>query len=394
MSFDQILEKYTSLGELPLAIGIIVTKNDGLVYSNGFGLRDVTDKSSVVTKDTVVAFYSTTKAITTTALVQLIESGKIDSLDDPVEKYVPEIKDIKLLTGFEADGTPILVEAKNKPTLRHLVTHTAGFSYTFFSHKYLDYSKATGKGNILNSKWDEFTTPFINEPGTKWHYGVNIDWVGKVVESVSGQTLDAYCKEHIFKPLGASSLTFVRGADQYANQAEIHARIGEKEFKPLKGIHPEIPEFHAGGHGVWGRLEDYLKFLEIFLHEGKSPSTGAQILKPQSIENYSFKNLLPEGVKVTSSLEESQPEFSKFVSFDPYGDKQSWTASFHKTDIDLPTGRSAGSYNWAGLPNLYYWIDPVKGIAGMFATQVFPFFDPAALKAFGEFETAAYEKYA
>lgn len=392
MPFDQILQKYTSLKQLPLALGFIVTKKDGLVYSNGFGNRDWDNKSASATKDTVVAFHSTSKAITTTALVQLIESGKIDSIDDPVEKYFPEIKEIKLLEGFEADGTPVLVEPKMKATLGHLVTHTAGFAYTFDSFRARDYFNATGKGSVLDANWKDYTAPFIHEPGTNWRYGSNIDWVGRVVEAVSGQDLDTYCKEHIFRPIGASSLTFSRYKEQYDNLAEVHVRNGDGDFKTLKGLHPEELSFFPGGHGVWGVLEDYLKFLEIFLHEGKCPSTGAQILKPESIEKYSFQDLVPAGVSV-GPWELSQPAYSEVCNFAQYGLAQGWTASFHKTDDELPTGRSAGSYNWAGLANLYYWIDPKKGITAMFATQLFPFCDPIALKAFEEFETAVYQKY-
>lgn len=394
IAIDNILEKYTTSKQLPLAIGAVVTRDKGLVYNNGYGFKRVDEESSHADEETVVKLFSTSKALTTTALLQLLESGKITSIDDPVEKYIPEIKDTKLMTGVDDEGKPILVTPTKKPTLRNLLTHTAGFSYSFFSHKYADYLKSTGNGDILKSSWEHFNTPFIYEPGTKFHYGVNIDWAGKVVENVSGLTLDAYCKKNIFGPLEANSLTFERFPEQFAQQAQLHQRVGPTDYQVLENAYVKKPKFHAGGHGCWGKVSDYMKFLEIFLHEGKSPQTGAVILKPETIQKYSFSNLMPEGVKIESTLEVSQPDVSNYVDYFDLFEKQGWTASFHKTGDELPTGRSANSFNWAGLANLYYWIDVNKGIAGFFATQLFPFYDKSSLQAFGEFETEAYKTFA
>lgn len=396
---DPIIQKWTSLdttNPVPHIIAAIVTKDDGLVYLNAAGAKSITNQNDKVNVDSTLAFYSTSKAITTTALLQLVENGQISSIDDPVDKYVPEIKEIKVIDSWnDKTNTPNLVEPKTKPTIRHLLTHTSGFSYSFFSHDYAKLFDATGRPNILKAEWEQFTTPLRFHPGENWHYGVSTDWVGKVVQSVSGKTLDEYVKDHIFKPIGADSLSFRRTPEHFKNHAIMHQR---KEFthgdvEPLDELHPEDPSFHPGGHGIFGKLRDYMKFLEIYLHEGTSPATGAQILKPETVRNYSFANLLPKGVSVNTSLEHSQPQFSNYVDlFDHFSpDQQSWTANFHKIDVDLPTGRSAGSVHWAGLPNLYYWVDPVKGIAGFLATQLFPFYDASVLKANAEFETAAYK---
>ena len=225
---------------------------------------------------------------------------------------------------------------------------------------------------------------------------MNIDWVGKVVYEVSRLSLGEYCRRHIFDPLGAASLTFERSPAQRATAAELHQRAPDGTLSPLKGLLADEPQFHPGGHGLYGTLADYMKFLEIFLHEGRSPGTGQQILRPETVAAYSFADLLPEGVHLESSLQHSQPSLSNKVDlFDRFpAAKQGWTASFHKIDVALPTGRAAGSYSWAGLPNLYYWIDPARGVAGMFSTQVFPFCDATALAGFTEFETAAYATFA
>ncbi|KAG0671467.1 hypothetical protein C6P42_003484 [Pichia californica] len=393
---DNILAKYSTENKLPCALGAVVTKDKGLVYVGGSGLKDIDDKESKIDfNNTSLAFFSCTKAIATTALLHLLDSGLIDSIDDPVEKYVDEVKDIQILIGFDDNNKPILKDTINKMTIRHLLTHSAGFSYSFFSHPYKSLYENNNTANILKSSWDQFKTPLLFEPGTKWHYGVNIDWIGKIVYEVSNLSLGDYCKKFIFQPIGANSLTFEKSKEQLNNSIEIHQRYPDGKISALKGLLVDEPEFHPGGHGLYGKISDYMKFLEIFLHDGKSPNTGIQILKPETIHNYSFKNLLPNNVYVESTLEHSQPLLSnKIELFDMFPkEKQGWTASFHKIDVPLSTGRSSGSYSWAGLPNLYYWIDVEKGITGMFATQIFPFSDEIALEGFNEFETAVYNNY-
>lgn len=393
---DNILERYSESNQLPCALGAVVTRDKGLVYLGGRGRRDAADPTATPAgPDTPLAFFSCTKAVTTTALLQLLERGLIRSIDDPVEHYVPEIRDIPVLVQAK-DGTQQLQAPATKPTLRHLLTHTAGFSYPFFSHAYAQLQHDTGTPDILRSTWDEFKTPLLFEPGTRWHYGVNTDWVGKVVYEVSGLSLGEYCRRHIFAPLAAHTLTFDRTPGLRAAAAELHQRAADGTLAPLRGALVDDPQFHPGGHGLYGTVADYMKFLEIFLHEGRSPATGEQILRPDTVAAYSLADLLPPGVHVESSLQHSQPALSNKVDlFDRFPpDKQGWTASFHKIDVALPTGRAAASYSWAGLPNLYYWIDPARGVAGMFATQLFPFCDATALAGFAEFETAAYAAFA
>ena len=392
---DAILQQYTAKGKLPCAFGAAVTRENGLVYVGSAGLKDIENPESKVHNDSVLAFYSCTKAITATALLILLEDGLVSSIDDPVELYVPDIKEIKVLEKFDENNKPILVEAKTKATIRHLLTNTAGFSYTLFSSKYKTLQETTGAGNVLNSTWEDFKTPFIFEPGTKWHYGVGIDWVGKIVYEVSGMSLGDFCKKRIFEPLGAKSLTFARDAKQIQESVEIHQRdlIDSSKLTPLRNIPKTEPEFHAGGQGCYGTISDYMKFLEIFLHDGKSPQTGAQILRPETVHKYSFTNLLPEGVKITNTLEHSDPLLSNVVTFldDVPADEKGWTANFYKIYRELPTGRGKNNLSWAGLSNLYYWIDIERGVAGIFATQLFPFADPVALAASNDFETAVYQ---
>ena len=392
---DSILQEYTNNGKLPCALGAVINKDNGLLYVGSSGLKDIENNDSLIDNDATLAFFSCSKSITTTALLQLIEKGLIKSIDDPVENYVKDIKDVYIINGFDDNNKPILTKPKTKPTLRHLLTHTSGFAYSFFNYHYKTLQDTTGIPNILNSTWDDFNTPLTFEPGTKWHYGAGIDWVGKVIYDVTNMSLGDYCKENIFNKLNAPSLTFERSKDQINNTIELHQRNIENpiELKPLRDVLPEKAEFHAGGHGCFGTITDFMKFLEIFLHEGKCPETGFQILKPETIANYSFKNLLPENVFIKSTLDYSDANLSNKIDLEKIPDNlQGWTSSFHKIDCSLPTGRGK-SYSWAGLPNLYYWIDIDNGIIGMWATQVFPFMDNDSLECFNKFETAVYQNF-
>lgn len=396
---DSILAESTSPNtenNLPLAIGAVATKGKGLVYLGAAGSRDATKPEKVATTDTIVAFYSCTKAVASTAMLQLIERGII-GLDDPVHKYIPEFAEKKILTGFTEKNEPILVEPKTEATIRHLITHTAGLGYAFFNKNYHDLKELTGIPNIMKSEYEHFDTPLLFEPGSKWLYGTNIDMAGKVLYNVTGKSLGDFCKENIFDKINAPSLTFVKSDEQCAEEAEIHQRSENThgDLIPLYNLHPRVASFHAGGHGLFGKVEDYIKFLQIYINEGKCVETGEQILKPETVEKFAFESLLPGDVKVANNLEIPEPELSNPVTlFDELpADKQWWTGAFMKIGVELPTGRSSGSVFWCGLPNLYYWIDYKKGIVGMFATQLFPFYDAMSLKYSAEFETEAYNEF-
>lgn len=396
---DNILAESTATStenRLPLAIGAVATKDKGLVYLGSSGSRDVTNPEKTASTDTVVAFYSCTKAVASTAMLQLIERGVI-GLDDLVEKYIPEFAEKQILKGFTDKDEPILETPKNKATIRHLITHTAGLGYTFFNKHYHDLKEKTGVPNILTSEYEHFDTPLLFEPGTKWLYGTNMDIAGKVLYNVTGKSLGDYCKENIFDKINAPSLTFVKTDEQCSNEAEIHQRSHNTygDLIPLYNIHPRVAPFHAGGHGLFGKVEDYLKFLQIFINDGNCKATGEQILKPETVQNFAFENLLPADVTIQNDMEYPELELSNPVTlFDQLpADKQWWTGAFMKVGVELPTGRSAGSVFWCGLPNLYYWIDYKKGIVGMFATQLFPFYDATALKYSAEFESEAYKQF-
>lgn len=396
MSFEKsitpVLQKWTQDDQIPMAVAGVVTKN-GIEYLHAEGVNDVFDRNNKTTTDTIFELYSLSKAVTGTAIVQLLEANVV-GIDDLVETHLSEIKAYKVVEDFEEDGTPILREPVNKPTIRNLITHTAGLAYAFFSEKELQMFRYIRNNKIKRPLGGDIPTAYIHEPGTQWHYGTSIDVLGKVIERVSNMTLEEYFQENIFKPLKMNHTSFIRTPEMLQNRAKLHRRVREGYKLGPEPKNPD-PDLYSGGGGLCGTVGDYLLFLQIFLNEGRSPD-GKQIISKESMHKYSFANLIPSEIVMASTLELVQPHVALLMAFldELPQDKQGWTASFYKLDVSLPTGRKEGSLMWFGLANLFYWIDVKSGVAGVFATQVFPFFDIPSITAHLEFETAVYEALA
>jgi methyl acetate hydrolase len=208
-----------------------------------------------------------------------------------------------------------------------------------------------------------------------------LDWAGKAVEAVTGQRLGRYMKDNLLDPLGMNDTAFKIGEAQRKRLAKIHARTPEGLVSTDTEI-PQEPEFEMGGGGLYSTVGDYLKFAQALLNGGAL--NGARALKPETVELMS-KNAM--GDIRCRPLKTAQPPLSHDVDF---LDGMSWGLSFLINPEGLPTGRSAGSLAWAGLANSYYWIDPAKGVAGVFATQILPFFDPKAVETLQAFESEVY----
>ena len=233
-----------------------------------------------------------------------------------------------------------------------------------------------------------WTTPLTFDPGERWDYGINIDWVGKAVEAASGQRLDAYLRDHIFTPLGMTDTGFVVSANQRTRLAAMHARQADGKLAPIPFALPEEPEFFMGGGGLYSTAGDYLQYVRMILNRGKG--NGNRVLKPETVDLMS-RNAMGD-LKVTM-LKTNMPALSADAEFFP-GMPKSWGLSFMINNEQAPTGRTAGSLAWAGLANTFFWIDPQKGVAGVYLTQVLPFVDVKALPLFFEWEKSIYQSMA
>src|SRR6476660_3637050 len=202
---DQILRQKCEAKEIPGVVAMAATGNE-VIYQGAFGKRDLSKgdaKENAMTADSVFWIASMTKAITTAAGMQFVEQGKL-SLDEPIGKLLPDLASPQVLEGFDAKGEPKLRAAKKPITLRHLMTHTAGFVYDIWNGDMAAYLAKTGLPGIISCQNAALKTPIMTDPGTRWEYGTNIDFVGKAVEAASGKRLDAYLRDNLFAPLGMS----------------------------------------------------------------------------------------------------------------------------------------------------------------------------------------------
>jgi methyl acetate hydrolase len=353
------------------------------IYEGAFGKRRL-DRPADMTTDTIFAIFSTTKAITGTAALQLVEEGKLD-LDAPAKKYVPVIGELRVLDGFDASGHPRLRPPKRDITTRMLLLHTAGLGYDFFNANYARLASEKGQPSVVTASKASLMTPLLFDPGERWEYGSNIDWAGQVVEAIAGKRLGEVFKSRIFAPLGMDDTAFSMTPAMRERVAAIHARGPDGSLTPLDMELPADPEVHMGGHGLYATVGDYMKFIRMWLNDGAG--VNGRVLKPETVA-MAEKNGL--GDKKIGMLPGVIPSLSNDAEFFP-GLSKSWALTFMVNDEQAPTGRPAGALGWAGLANLYYWIDRGNGYGGFWATQILPFADATSFGGYMKFETAFYD---
>ena len=191
-SADAILQRVVARPPRVPGVVAIATDRRGNLYEGAAGKR-VLGQDAEMTPDTVFAIFSTTKAITGTACLQLVENGRLD-LDAPAKTYAPAIGKLQVLEGFDAAGNPKLRPPKRDVTTRMLLLHTAGFAYDFFNEKYNRLAQEHGQPSVITSSKASLNTPLLFDPGDDWEYGSNIDWAGQVVEGITGRRLARSCR--------------------------------------------------------------------------------------------------------------------------------------------------------------------------------------------------------
>ncbi len=365
VSLQHLLNGAVASGDVPY-IAAAITGPDALLFQGMAGLSS--PNGPPVTADTPVWLASMTKPITSVAAMQLVEAGKL-SLDAPIGALLPELAHPQILE----NGT--FRPAETKITLRHLLTHTAGFSYPYASPDYAAYFASLptppkpGTRAALNA-------PLLCEPGTRWEYGLSTDWVGLAVEAASGLTLDAYFAAHIFAPLGMACTGFTPGPAT----AWLHRRAPDGTLTPTPPPPATQPEVLSGGAGLYSTLADYLKFLRIFLNG------GGGILTPASLAEMCRNQI---GPLRAGHLRSITPGFMLDTDINP-GIDNKWGLGFLINPQTGPNGRPAGCLSWAGAANTYFWIDPAARRAALLLTQILPFSDAGALKTYSRFEHAVY----
>jgi methyl acetate hydrolase len=378
---DQILRQKSDAKEIPGVVAMAANSKE-VIYQGAFGKRDLS-KDDAMTLDSVFWIASMTKAITAAAGMQLVEQGKL-ALDAPIGKVLPDLASPQVMEGFDANGEPKLRPAKNPITLRNLMTHTAGFAYDMWNGDMVRYLEKTGTPGVTTCKNDALKTPLMTDPGTRWEYGTNIDFVGKAVEAASGKRLDAYLRDHMFAPLGMTDTGFKIGESQRKRLVAMHGRGPDGSLAPIPFELEQNPEFHMGGGGLYGTADDYIKFTRMILNKGKG--NGNQLLKPETVALMGQNHI----GELTMTRMTSAVAFAT-NDVDLYPDMlKKWGLSFLINTARTPEGRSPGSLAWAGLANTYFWIDPARDVSGVILMQVLPFADGKCLEAFAGFERGVY----
>jgi CubicO group peptidase (beta-lactamase class C family) len=379
---DAVVNGAVSAGNVPGVVAL-AADDKGVLYEGAFGKRNLAT-GAAMTPDTMFWIASMTKAVTSVAAMQMVEQGKL-SLDKPISDVVLELSAAQVLDGFDDAGKPKLRPPKRPITLRHLLTHTAGFSYDLWNKDIERYMKVANVPGIGSCKLEALKVPLIADPGDKWNYGINIDWAGKAVERVSGLSLDGYMRERIFTPLGMKDTVFILRPDQQARLASIHARGADGQLKPIEFGMPQAPEFFMGGGALYSTGRDYITFLRALMAGGRL--NNAQILKPETVAQMNKNNM---GELNVTMLKTAQPDLTNDAEFFP-GMVKKWGLAYMINTQDVPGGRSAGSLAWAGLANTYFWLDPKKKVTGVVLTQILPFADAKALQLLSDFESAVYK---
>jgi methyl acetate hydrolase len=369
---DQLLRSAVDGGTFS-GVAAIVVDRDGVLYEGTAGEAG---------RHTMFRNASMTKALATTGALQLIEQGRLD-LDATVESILPQFGELQVLDGFDGDA-PRLRAPRAKATIRQLAAHTAGCGYFFTNENLFRYAELTGLPSPMTGLKASLMGPLARDPGTLWEYGVSTDWLGLVVEAVSGQTLDVYLAEHLFGPLAMKDTTFSPTDEQRARLMPIMARTPSGGLVAIDLDLPPNPEWAAAGHGSYGTITDYGCFIRTILNDGELD--GTRILNADTVA-IAFSDQI-EGIPMPEVMKSADHTLSNDVPALPV--PQGWGLGFHLVNVDIPDMRSAGTGDWAGLFNCYYWIDRAAGVGGAIMTQVLPFFDAAIVEALMAFEVAAY----
>ncbi|MFN3997638.1 serine hydrolase domain-containing protein [Algoriphagus sp.] len=368
VALDELpLETYFQNSQLPAAImGYINKEGDMHWYAYGpsvWGGRDT------VNENNIFRIFSMTKAIASVAALQLVEKGLIN-LDEPLDNLMPEMNSIPILT-----ETDELVKARKAITLRHLLTHTAGFGYEFLDYRLQSFDK---------SKWEHDDLPRLFEAGERWQYGTNTEWVGKIVEKISGEDLETYLRNHITGPLQMNS-TWFNVPDNLKENIVSWGVRDSTGFKENPRIPAKVVTKYSAGGGLYSSPKDYLFFLNCIMNDGKYD--GGQILKPETVEMM-FKNQL-EGISLNFNIPVGGfPETIGLGGFADELDTYGLAWAIENNDDELV--RNKGAVYWAGIANSYYTLDKDQEVAVVYFTQFLPFNDKVSYDFYRLFEKEVY----
>jgi len=382
---DTILNRVVASNPKVPGVVAMATDRHNNFYEGAMGER--VQGGAPMTLDSVFAIFSTSKAITGTAVLQAVEEGKLD-LDAPAKNYIPDIGQLRVIEGFDQAGKPQLRAPKREITTRMLMLHTAGFGYEFLNETYHRLVEDQIHPSVFTASKASLMTPLLFDPGERWEYGTNIDWCGLIVEQIRAKRLGEVLQERVFAPLGMTDTGFALSPSMGARLAGVHARDADGSLTPMNFEITQEPEVQLGGGALYGTVGDYMRFIRCWLNDGAGEN--GRVLRAETVQMAVKNGLGDLKIKMLPGV---IPSLSLDAEFFP-GLSKSWALTFMVNDTEAPTGRPAGAIGWAGLANLFYWIDRQNGIGGFWATQILPFGDPVSLNGYLDFETAVYRSSA
>jgi methyl acetate hydrolase len=380
-AIDQLLENAVSSGVVPGIVGLAADA-DGVFYEGAFGRAGLGD-APPMRLDAVFRIASMTKAVTAAAAMHLVEQGRL-ALDQPMRGIAPELGEARVLLGFDPDGTPRTRAPRREITLRHLLTHTSGYAYDHFNRDVGRYMEHEGLPSITTRRYGSLRAPLLFDPGERWEYGIGLDWVGRIIEIVSGKPLEPCLQNTILRPLGMRDTSFVLRDDMESRLVSLVSRSPDGSLSAVERKPWGDADFHSGGGGLYSTGPDYLRFTRMLL--GGGALEGARVLEPQTVALMSQNAI---GDIEAGVFKSDDPALARSSEQWP-GQIKRWGLSFLLNTEDIPGGRGAGSMTWAGVHNTSFWIDPKRGLTAVLMMQILPSGDPQVVETQERYEQALY----
>jgi methyl acetate hydrolase len=363
---DAVLRSAVDRGRVPAVVALVATDR-GIVYEGAFGM----DKTAIV------AIASMTKPITSAAVMQLVDAGKV-KLDEPAGTYVPELAAVQVLDG------ETLRPPKTPVTVRQLLTHTSGFAYEFLNKPLADHVAKGGVPTLLGPGDGFLKAPLAFDPGARWEYGISTDWLGRLVEKVSGQSLDAYMKQHLFEPLGMRDTSFEVPSEKQERVVATHRRGGDGRLQ-AQPRPPRVPvTFYSGGGGLHSTAGDYLTFARALMAGGQLGKV--RILSGESVAQMGRNQIGDLSLRVLPSL---MPQLVRTAPVPGSPDK--FGLGFALNTKPLPNGRGADTMSWSGVYNTFFWVDREKKVCAVVMMQMLPFLEEGPEQLIQDFDRAVYD---
>lgn len=375
---DQILSAAVERKDVPFVVAMSGNA-EGVTFSGAAG--DAAP-GRAADENTLFRIFSMSKAVGSTAAMILIDRGKL-AFNTPVEEILPEFSQIQVIDRFEGDE-PVMRAPRTQATIEHLATHTSGLEYEFWNADVPKYIAATQHPSVLSGTKASLFYPMTSDPGTRWGYGIGIDWLGLVVEQVDGRRIDQFCREEIFEPLGMTDTMFEVPESEADRLAEVSIRGDSGEFAPFEIAPPANPEVYGMGHALYSTAPDYLTFLRMFLNGGALnghrvlSEAGFSDMLRDHMNGLAFEKMITLAPPLTADCDPF-PQTRKTHSF-----------GFLRFEEDVPGMRAAGTQSWAGVCNTHYWFDRKNDTASVIMTQSLPFVEPRFMQLYEAYERAVY----